>query len=73
MALDRLGKYQEAIEYYDKAIEIDANFIDAQISKGWALDGLGKYKEAIEYYDKALDIDPINIRAWNNKVILLTI
>ena len=58
ISLDNLGKYNEAIEYYDKALEIDPENAEALNNKGVALDDLGKYNEAIEYYDKVLEIDP---------------
>ena len=52
LALGNLGKYQEAIEWYDKALKIDPNYVDALNNKGIALNNLGKYQEAIEWYDK---------------------
>ena len=35
------GKYEEAIEYFDKVIEINANNPEAWMWKGYALRGLG--------------------------------
>jgi len=61
------GEYSEAIEYYDKALEIDTNDAGTWYNKGSALYNLGKYNETIEYYDKALEIDPNHAKAWNNK------
>ena len=57
-ALYYLGKYEEAIATYDKAIEIDPQYADAWNNKGSALGCLGKYEEAIAAYDKAIEIDP---------------
>ena len=37
LALYNLGKYEEAIKCYDKAIEIDPNYADAWNNKGLAL------------------------------------
>src|SRR5690348_194625 len=59
-------EYDEAIECYDKALEIDPKDADALNNKGLALNKLGKYKEAIEYYDKASEIDPKYVLAFNN-------
>ena len=58
LALYNLGKYEEAIEWYDKVLKIDPNDVNALNNKGLALNNLGKYQEAIEWYDKALEIDP---------------
>ena len=52
------GKYDEAIVYYDKALEIKPNDVDALNNKGLALYNLERYEEAITYYEKALEIDP---------------
>jgi tetratricopeptide (TPR) repeat protein len=65
------NEYQEAIIWYDKAIQIDANNVDAWNNKGVVLDNLGKYTEAIECYDKAIEIDPNDALAWYNKGITL--
>ncbi len=70
-ALYSLGKYDAAIECYDKAIEIDPNDADVWNNKGLALNSLGKYDEAITSYDKAIEIDPNDADVWNNKGLAL--
>ncbi|MDQ3967043.1 MAG: tetratricopeptide repeat-containing serine protease family protein, partial [Thermoproteota archaeon] len=67
LALDNLGKHQEAIACYDNALEIDPNCANPWNNKGNALANLSKYEEAIKHYDKALDIDPNAAPVWNNK------
>jgi Flp pilus assembly protein TadD len=37
-ALDNLGKHQEAIQYYDKALDLEPNDVIALEDKGSALD-----------------------------------
>jgi len=54
----RLRRYEEAIQAFDKAIELDPNYARALYSKGSALYDQGKYNEAIEAYDKAIEIEP---------------
>ncbi|MCJ7444802.1 MAG: tetratricopeptide repeat protein [Methanotrichaceae archaeon] len=60
------GKFDEAIQAYDKAIDLDPNFAKGWKTKGSALFGLGKYDEAIAAYDKAIQLDPNDAEAWNN-------
>ena len=52
--LYKLGKYEEAIECYDNALDRDPGDVDALCCKGRALKELGKYQEAIGCYNKAL-------------------
>ena len=43
------GKYQEAVQSYDKALKIDPTDVYALNGKGAVLNTQGKYQEAIEY------------------------
>lgn len=60
-------KYERAIEYYDKIIEIDIRNTNAWHNKGIALYNLERYDEASRCYDEALEIDPEDADAWHNK------
>ena len=71
-ALGQVGKYQKAIECFDKAIEINPNYINALNSKGTALHYLDDYQKAIECYDKAIEINPEDADAWCAKGLSLT-
>jgi tetratricopeptide (TPR) repeat protein len=51
-------RYQEAIENFDRALEIDPNYVAALYNKGISLDKLGKHEEAALYFNKAAEIDP---------------
>jgi tetratricopeptide (TPR) repeat protein len=67
MFLVSSGKYNEALGYHKKALNIDPKNSYAWYNKGLALSRLGKYKEAMEYYDKAIELDPNNGMAWYYK------
>ncbi|WP_410510101.1 tetratricopeptide repeat protein [Methanosarcina hadiensis] len=67
--LSNEGKYEEAIECYNKALSIDAN-IDVWYEKGEALFHIGKYQEAIDCYDRSISIEP-NAKAWYYKGVAL--
>jgi tetratricopeptide (TPR) repeat protein len=57
------GKYVEAINAYDNAIEINPQNSDVWIFKATCLEHLGNYNEAEKAYDKALEINPQKIIA----------
>jgi tetratricopeptide (TPR) repeat protein len=65
------GKIQEALDAYNKAIEIDPTFALAWFSKGTLLGKQGKYDEAVACFDKAVLYDPTHFESWNNKGIVL--
>ena len=58
VALRDLGRHEEAIAAFDKAIEIDPQCAKAWNNKGIALDKLAKHEEAKEAFEKALEINP---------------
>ena len=65
--LGKLERYEEAIEAYEKAIEINPKYNDAWFNKGFDLGKLKRYEEAIEAYEKAIEINPKDNDAWYNK------
>jgi len=73
-SLGELGKgndnYAKAAEYFDKAIELDADFKNAWSNKGLALWGLTKLDDAKKAFEKALEIDPDYSAAKQNLEIL---
>lgn len=68
-SLSNLGKPQEAIVCYDRALEINPEDAKTWLNKGIALGTLGKPQEAIACYDRALEIDPKYVNAWYNKAL----
>jgi tetratricopeptide (TPR) repeat protein len=69
-ALNDLGRYEEAISYYDKVLAIDTNNVYTLLHKGLAFLGMGKSDEAIKYFDKILAIDANNIGALKAKKLI---
>ena len=55
-ALQGLDKYNEAMQAYDKAIEIDPNYVDAWFNKGTLLGKLGKNEDAKKCFDKVIQL-----------------
>ena len=68
-AKNNLGRYKDAIEDFDKAIEINPNYIIAHINRGTANFNLKQYKDAIKDFDKAIEINPNYAIAYNYKGI----
>ena len=65
-------RYEEAIKYYDKILEIDPEDQKALLNKGSVLRDLERYEESIKYYDKILEINPNHIKAISSKAIALS-
>ena len=61
------GKYDEALQAYDKAIEINPNYVDTWNTKGNVLYCLARYDEALQAYDKAIEINPNNAIYYYNE------
>ena len=70
--LSILGRHDEAIRCYDKALVIDPKAAYALTNKGVTLSKLGRHEEAIACYDKALEINPRHANAWNSKGLILS-
>ena len=69
--LDDLGQYEEALSWYEKALEISPNDVVALYNKGGILASIGKHVEAITCYDKVIDINPTEVGAIYNKALAL--
>lgn len=63
------GKYQEAIECFDKVLELNPTDSNAWNRKGLILAGskIKKHHEAVECFNKSLELDSKNVEAWCNK------
>ncbi|MEK8016509.1 MAG: toll/interleukin-1 receptor domain-containing protein [Candidatus Parabeggiatoa sp.] len=66
-ALDDLGRYEEAIASYDKALQFKKDYHISWYNRGNALRKLGRHEDAIASYDKALRFKPDYHEAWNNR------
>ena len=58
------GQYEEAIEEYTDAIEIDPRQAGVYNRRGRAYYEWGRYDNAVADYDKAIAIDPDNVSAY---------
>ena len=65
--MDDLGRKEEALASYDKALEINPENDKAYFNRGIVLDDLGRKEEALASYDKALEINPDKEEAYYNR------
>ena len=72
IACNRDKQFKEAIEYYNKALELKpADSWDDYVNRGNAWSGLDDYKKAMADYDKALEIKPNYNQVFYNRGIVL--
>lgn len=62
---------QEAIESYDKILELNFQDTTAWNNKGTVLAKIGNYPEALKCFDEVLEIDPKDSGGWHNKGVIL--
>ena len=62
-SLNKIEKYDEAIQCYDKAIEINPVYSSALEGKVSALNNLGRSEESLKYFDRSIEGNPRNIYA----------
>lgn len=65
------GRFDEAIAYYRRALEIDPQFDDARSNLGNALVAQGKIEEAFAQYREALRLNPNSLIAHHNFALTL--
>jgi tetratricopeptide (TPR) repeat protein len=75
--LNKMGRYQEALDNCDRALKGDKQWSDTKgLAYVWyqhsaALLGLQKYEEALVSAENAIAVEPKYAEAWNNKAVSL--
>lgn len=67
LALQGQGKSQEAVESYDRAIQLSPDYAVAYFNRGIALQKLGQLYKAVESYDKAIQLKSDYAAAYCNR------
>ena len=65
-ALRGQGKLQEAVQTYNRAIQLKPNVADTYANRGNTLKDLGRLDEALQNYDKAIQLKPDFAEAHSN-------
>ena len=64
-------RYQEAVNAYQKALELDQDKVDVRVDMGTCFKNIGQFDRAVEEYRKALTIDPRHVNAHRNLGVVL--
>lgn len=70
VAESKKENYKKAVEYYEKAVQIDPAFAFAWDNIGLAYRKLGDYDKALNAYTKSLEIDPYGLMPLQNMAIV---
>ena len=65
--MSKLGRYTEAFEEFDKAIELNPKKSTHWNNKGFCLNEQGRYEEAILLFDKAIECNPSIANSYCHK------
>ena len=70
VALICLGKYQDALPNFDKAINIEPNYKEAYHNRGLALMETGQLQKALKDLSKSIELDDTYWSAYRHRSIL---
>lgn len=65
------GCYDEAVQAYDRALQLDSHGVEVWNNRGVVLTKLHRYHEAIASYEQALQLRSEYADAWNNRGVAL--
>ncbi len=60
-------RYQDAVDAYTKAIELDPTYVVAIDNRGACYGRLGKYREAMADHNRAISLNPLYAFAYTNR------
>ena len=66
----RNGVYEQAIESYSKAIEMEATFAEAYFNRGVSHYEMGLYDEAIDDLTRAIDLNPTDDNYYGRRALV---
>ena len=70
-SLQGQGKLQEAVESFDKVIQLKPDYAAAYCNRGAVLKELGQLEKAVENYNQAIQLQPDLAETYSNRGILL--
>ena len=61
------GQFEQAVDFYERAIVLDGNLLPAYSSRGNALAKLGRYEPALRSHNQAIQLDPNHANSYLNR------
>ena len=68
----KIGKYEQAIDEYNKALKLNPQYFGAYVNRGNAYEAMKRHWTAIRDYDRAIEINPNYGGAYMNKGVVYT-
>jgi len=66
-----LGRFDDALANYDRALGLQPNNVDVQFNRGNALHALNRFSEALASHERALAVRPSYAEAYSNRGLVL--
>ncbi|MFI6174617.1 tetratricopeptide repeat protein [Nonomuraea sp. NPDC051191] len=66
-----MGRYEEALVDFDRALELEPDYVWAVVSRGQTYESMGRYEEALADFDRALELKPDYAWAFRGHVLRL--
>lgn len=67
LAYSFLGEHLEALELYDKSLQLNSEAIHSLCNRGYTLNVLERFEKAILDFDKAIELNPNFAYAYSNR------
>ena len=72
-----LGNWEEAVVFFEKAVQVDAQNSAAHLGYGKALEALGRHEDAIRAYQAGMEVasrrgDLMPLREMEHRVLVLS-
>ncbi|TAE57071.1 MAG: serine/threonine-protein kinase [Nostocales cyanobacterium] len=68
----QLNRYQDALEFYQKAVNIKPDYVQGWYGQGRAFFQLKEYEKSLAAYDRAIQIQPDYVDAWGGRGLTLS-
>jgi protein O-GlcNAc transferase len=71
LAAAQAGRFEQAAEAFERALEAEPQHVPALINLGAVYQALRRFEHALQCYARALRLQPGSAEAWNNRGLIL--